>query len=394
MRATLCRICLLALGPALGLGIARFAYGLLLPAMKADLGWSYSQAGWINTINAIGYITGASTAASAARRLGIARTYGLGAVVTVVCVLALGLTDNFVTLSLFRLLSGISGAWIFVTGGAMTITLAAGQPRHRSVAIGIFYAGAGFGLTVTGLLVPEWIALFGEATWRSAWLLLATIGAIFAVAGYLSARAADTGDGTSGMKARYHAPSGHKWILLGYAAFGAGSTGYMTFMVAYLKSGGQPAWHLSIFWTAIGLASMAAPWIWPRLLSGARNAAAFSTLVGINGLGAAIPLFISSFPAAIGSALVFGSTFFAVVAATSEYVRRHVEDSRHTAAIGMFTLAFGAGQTLGPLCLGLVTDRTGSLSGGLAIGAALIVAGATLALLQRNFAGGLMDAGR
>ena len=68
------KISLLALGPALGLGIARFAYGLLLPPMKMDLGISYAQAGWLNTINAVGYILGAMTAALVARRLGTVRT--------------------------------------------------------------------------------------------------------------------------------------------------------------------------------------------------------------------------------------------------------------------------------------------------------------------------------
>ncbi|MDH0125571.1 YbfB/YjiJ family MFS transporter [Brucella intermedia GD04153] len=87
----LVKIGLLAFGPALGLGIARFAYGLLLPPMRENLDWSYSQAGWMNTIKAIGYIVGAMTAASVARRLGAARTYGLGAFLTVAAVLALGL---------------------------------------------------------------------------------------------------------------------------------------------------------------------------------------------------------------------------------------------------------------------------------------------------------------
>src|SRR5690349_1998446 len=31
----------LAMGPAVGLGLGRFAYALLLPAMRLDLGWSY-----------------------------------------------------------------------------------------------------------------------------------------------------------------------------------------------------------------------------------------------------------------------------------------------------------------------------------------------------------------
>ena len=39
----------LCLGNCITNGFARFAYGLLLPAMKSDLGWSYSQAGWLNT---------------------------------------------------------------------------------------------------------------------------------------------------------------------------------------------------------------------------------------------------------------------------------------------------------------------------------------------------------
>ena len=46
-------------GVCISNGFARFAYGLILPAMQDDLAWNYSQAGWINTANALGYIAGA-----------------------------------------------------------------------------------------------------------------------------------------------------------------------------------------------------------------------------------------------------------------------------------------------------------------------------------------------
>ena len=49
----------LSLGAAVSLGITRFAYGLLLPTMRADLGWSYTLAGAMNTANAAGYLVGA-----------------------------------------------------------------------------------------------------------------------------------------------------------------------------------------------------------------------------------------------------------------------------------------------------------------------------------------------
>ena len=50
----------LSLGAALSLGVTRFSYGLLLPAMRDDLGWSYVLAGAMNTANAAGYMVGAT----------------------------------------------------------------------------------------------------------------------------------------------------------------------------------------------------------------------------------------------------------------------------------------------------------------------------------------------
>ena len=41
----------LSLGTASALGFARFAYGLLLPAMRDDLHWSLAEAGAMNTAN-------------------------------------------------------------------------------------------------------------------------------------------------------------------------------------------------------------------------------------------------------------------------------------------------------------------------------------------------------
>ena len=67
----------LALGTAISLGLARFAYALLLPPMRADLGWSYLTAGAMNTVNAIGYLAGALVAPLFLRHVD-ARTVFLG----------------------------------------------------------------------------------------------------------------------------------------------------------------------------------------------------------------------------------------------------------------------------------------------------------------------------
>src|SRR5690242_19123766 len=65
----------LAMGLAVGLGLGRFAYALLLPAMRVDLEWSYAQAGAVNTANAAGYLIGALLAAPVASRIGDKRAF-------------------------------------------------------------------------------------------------------------------------------------------------------------------------------------------------------------------------------------------------------------------------------------------------------------------------------
>jgi len=67
---TLLSVSALALGSAVSLGLARFSYAFLLPAMRADLGWSYFTGGAMNTVNAAGYLLGALAVSRWLDRLG------------------------------------------------------------------------------------------------------------------------------------------------------------------------------------------------------------------------------------------------------------------------------------------------------------------------------------
>src|SRR4051812_31204367 len=73
-------ILILSLAPTIGLGIGRFAYALVLPDMRDSLNWSYSAAGFMNTINAVGYLAGALTASPLIKRFGLARSVIWGTV--------------------------------------------------------------------------------------------------------------------------------------------------------------------------------------------------------------------------------------------------------------------------------------------------------------------------
>src|SRR4029434_550857 len=106
----------------------RFAYALVLPDMRDSLPWSYSAAGFMNTINAAGYLAGALLASRMIRKFGLAASVRWG---TLACVLSLALcavSGNFYVLSFARLLAGVGAAAGFVGGGAPGATLAQWRP--------------------------------------------------------------------------------------------------------------------------------------------------------------------------------------------------------------------------------------------------------------------------
>jgi predicted MFS family arabinose efflux permease len=172
--------------------------------------------------------------------------------------------------------------------------------------------------------------------------------------------------------------------LAGYFLFGAGYIAYMTFMIAYICDAGGGAAAQSAFWCLIGLSAFVTPWLWRRVL--ARDSGGISTaiILGVNTIGAALPLLGHSSAWLAASALVFGVSFFAVVGSTTAFVRFNYPPAAWPAAIAAMTIAFGVGQTLGPIATGAITDAMGSLSYALNAGAAMLAAGAIASAFQRK----------
>lgn len=375
---------LLALGPAIGIGIARFAYGLVLPAMKSDLHWSYVQSGLMNTINAFGYLAGAVLMGRLTRRHGAHRIFQTGIIVTVVAILLVATTRNLLLLGVFRLLAGLSGAAIFVAGGTLAADLAHFAPSRRGAILSIFYAGPGLGIMLTAVSVPAVFGIYGTLSWQIAWLALGVIS-LLAGATSLAFWRGTTQHTNDDLPGRSLYRLTRFWqILLGYTLFGAGSIGYMTFMVTSLREGGMGGNMVALFWLVIGLSSVAAPIVWSGVIGGLSRGNAFALLVAVNAIGAALPLASQSLPVIFGSAAIFGSSFFSVVATTTAFAARNASRKDLPKAIASFTIAFGAGQTIGPLLIGLISDHIGSVQQGLHLGVVTIVIGAMVGFAQHD----------
>ena len=375
-------ILILSLTPTVSLGIGRFAYSLVLPDMRDSLGWSYSAAGFMNTINAAGYLAGALIASRLVKRFGLPAAVRWGTVAAVVSLALCALSGNFVVLSFARLLAGVGAAVGFVGSGALAATVAQSQGERGNFLLSLFYAGPGSGILLSGLIAPFTLQAFGPGSWWIVWWAMTLLSAVM-ILPLLLTRFGPSAEIADAAPIKF-AIRPVLIYLAGYFLFGAGYIAYMTFMIAYVRDIGGGAAAQSAFWCLIGASAFVTPWVWRRVLARNRGGSSTATILAVNAIGAALPLFGHSVALLASSALVFGVSFFAVVGSTTAFVRFNYPPAAWPTAIAMLTISFGIGQTLGPVVTGAITDALGSLSYALNVGAAMLSVGAILAAFQKK----------
>ncbi|MES2934989.1 MAG: YbfB/YjiJ family MFS transporter [Pseudomonadota bacterium] len=375
----------LSLGAAISLGVARFSYGLLLPPMRADLGWNYWLAGSMNTANAVGYLLGALATPFLMRRFGAYIALVAGAILTGVFMLLSGLVIDTGLLLFQRVLAGIASAFVFIAGGLLASRLASLHPQRAGLLIGLYYGGTGFGIILSALLVPTTLTLATQInmahSWQAAWLALGALCLLATVAMALPARSID---GTlPARSAHSHFPlRPFAFGLGGYFMFGVGYIGYMTFVIALLRQQGMPSVAITVFYTVLGVAVIASSRIWAGMLDrfkGGQSIAVLNTLLGIATL---IPALTVAPLLVFASGLLFGAVFISVVTSTTALVRHNRPPEGWSAGISAFTTVFAFGQIVGPTMVGWVADGAGGLERGLAVSACALFLGAALASRQ------------
>jgi predicted MFS family arabinose efflux permease len=391
----------LALGAAISLGVTRFSYGLLLPAMRADLGWSYTLAGAMNTVNALGYLLGALSMPSLLKRFDAVQILLFG---SAAASLFMGLTGFFTDaepLLVQRLLAGIASAWVFVAGGLLAAQLGAQHAGRSGLILGVYYGGVGLGIVFSTLLVPS-VDYFvppklhvWPQSWAVAWWFLA-LGCVLATLVLLAkghafkriasqSKAVNTANAATNTAKASHAFHWREfaYALVGYGMFGVGYIGYMTFVIALLREQSASTTTITVFYALLGLAVMASSRLWAGLLDKYKGGQALAFLNFLLGCAIVIPALTTWLPALIFSGVLFGGVFLSVVASTTALVRHNLPPTAWAAGISAFTVIFAAGQIVGPTMVGWIADGAGGLARGLLISAFALWLGALLAWQQK-----------
>ncbi len=384
----------LSMGAAVSLGITRFAYGLLLPPMRADLGWTYALAGGMNTANAFGYLMGALTMPALMRRVGPTRLLVWGAVLASGFMAASGFFETAPSLLLQRWLAGVASAWVFVAGGLLAARLGATHPTRAGLLLGVYYGGTGFGILLSALLVPPVLRAAAGLPhgWAWAWWMLAALSAVATIVLAVTTRASVISPAVATLNAEARADQQpvsmcrFGWALAGYTLFGAGYIGYMTFVIALLREQGVSAAGVTVFYSLLGVACIASSRLWAGLLDRYRDGRPQALLNGLLGVATLLPVLSTAWPVALASGVLFGAVFLSVVASTTALVRHNLPQGQWVTGISAFTIAFALGQIVGPTVTGWISDGAGGLARGLVVSAVTLWIGSALASRQKPLA--------
>ena len=135
-----------------GLGLARFAYTPLIPALIAAKWFSPAEAVYLGAANLAGYLAGALIARELGARAGSVRTLRLMMVVASLCCFACSVPISFVWFFAWRFLAGVTGGVIMVLAASTILPHIA--PKKRGVVGGVIFAGVGLGVAASGTFVP------------------------------------------------------------------------------------------------------------------------------------------------------------------------------------------------------------------------------------------------
>ena len=382
------------------LGLARFGYTMVLPAMQAGLGFSNTQAGGLATANLVGYLALSVIGGALAARYGPRVVITAGLSVASAGMLLTGLSDSFADAAVWRAVTGIgSGASNVPAIGLLAAWFA---QRRRGLAAGIGVTGSSFALIVLGLYVPHVLDGFGSNGWRMCWFLFAGTTLAVALFAYtvLRNRPADLGlrplgapmdSSTAAVLAKevnwssvYR--SGIVWHLgMIYVAFGFSYIIYMTFFTKYLiTEGGYTQGAAGHLFMIMGWFSLLCGLIWGSVSDRLGRKTALVVVYIIQAFAFSLFALWPSPPGFFFSAVLFGLSAWSIPAIMAATCGDLLGSRLAPAGLGFITLFFGIGQASGPGVAGLIADASHTLSPALLLASGVALLGALGSLFLKS----------
>ncbi|NBC34731.1 MAG: YbfB/YjiJ family MFS transporter [Alphaproteobacteria bacterium] len=366
------------------MGVGRFVYTPILPAMLESTGLGTAEGGLIASANFLGYLAGALIAALPGLPGG-PRAWLLGGLAgSALTTAAMALPDGLPAFLALRFMGGVASAFVLVC--ASTLVLGRLAEAGRPGLSALHFGGVGVGIALSAVLVA--LAREAGADWRALWLVSGAAAALAVPAVQRAVPTAlpqDQAPPPSLPSETAATRGGYVSLVIAYGLFGFGYIITATFLVAIVREAPATAALEPVIWAAVGLAGIPSVAFWSLIgrRLGLRPAYALACLVEAAGILASV---LWTGPAgALTAAVLMGGTFMGITA-LGLMAARQARPANPQRVLALMTAAFGLGQIIGPSFAGLLHDALGSfLVPSLAAAGALILAAA---LAGRDTAGG------
>lgn len=363
-------------GLILTIGLARFAYTPLLPAMQLQTGLSDSGAGALAAINYAGYMTGVLIASWMDDEKWRHRFYEWGMWFAVISTATMSITDSMPIWFVSRYVGGLCGAAGMLLGSGLVLGWLMRQ-GHRPE-LGVYFMGIGSGVVVTAF--GSWGLAQIFPLWSEQWMAFAVIGLIFLIPAWMWRAPAPP---VVTNKNLAQVAVSKRWLFLMFVSYFAAGWGFVvhaTFTVSMVERIPELQGYGSIAWGLVGLAAIPAVFIWDLIARKVGDTNALILAFTFQIISIVLLIFSDSLVASLLSAFGYGATFIGIVSLTLALVGRRAPENPGK-AMARLTLAYGLAQMIAPVVTGYLTQSTGSFHSALWVTA--IVMGLGLLLLMQ-----------
>ena len=374
LRATLAAFCAVLVG----LGLARFAYTPLIPALIDAQWFTPAQAAYLGAANLAGYLAGALAARPLARARSAASVLRATMLLATLTFFASAAPLPFAWFFVWRLASGFAGGVLMVLAAPSVLPHV--PPERRGLAGGAIFTGVGVGIAASGTLVPTLLDLGLAATWCG----LGALSLLLTVVAW-SGWPAETAPPPATHAIRRSRAT--LWAL--YAEYGLNAVGlvpHMVFLVVYVAHGlGQGLETGARYWVLYGAGAMLGPMLAGHLGDRIGFAWALRLAFAAQAVAVALAVLPAGAFGLVVSSLVVGCLMPAVVSLVLGRVHELARLEQAGAAWSLATTAFAVGQAVGAYGMSWLFARTGDygLLFGLGAGAMLLALLIDLAFARR-----------
>lgn len=357
------------------MAIGRFAYTPILPFMQVSEHMDSAQAGFLATINYLGYLIGAIIPMYFIFK-SKAIDLKIYLIINIMATILMGVTESYGLWSMLRLVSGITSGTVFVL--ASNIVLEALRQAQKSNISGLLYSGVGLGIFTSSIYI------FFEThndSWQLTWIVLGVVsllGGMFVIFGMRDNPTIKI-DQTQHAKIEDRQPLNAKFIRYFSIAYFCEGAGYIitgTFLVAIVKSIPELADYAALSWMFVGLGAIPSTVMWSVIAEKIGYDKATYCAFVLQIIGVSLPILSNHTLILMISSILFGSTFLGLTTLfMSTDQKLMYQSGGKSNLVASLTVIYSVGQMVAPAISGVLIGASNNYNIALAFATLVLIIG-------------------